>query len=114
MSCVAYYFMIGCPHCEKNKSAWEQAKKKAEKMGMTTKEIESKDSPSDVRSFPTTRLEEDDGTPTGKKVEGSRKTGDEILTELGVEKKKGGKRKTRKQQRRRSRHRTLRNHVAFV
>jgi hypothetical protein len=105
--------MIGCPHCEANKSAWEQAKKEAKKMGFKIRETESRDAPEGM-GFPTTRLEEDDGTLVGKEVVGSRDSGDKILKELGIDKKKKkGGRKTRKL-RRRSRHRTLRNHVSFV
>lgn len=103
--------MIGCPHCADNQPAWEEAKGKAEKMGMDTKEIESNSPENKASSFPTMTLEDEDGN-IEKKIEGSRKSGGQILQELGI--KKGGKRKTRKQQRRRSRHRTLRNHVSFV
>lgn len=104
--------MIGCPHCEANKSAWKQAKQKAEKMGMKIKETESKDAPMGM-GFPTTRLEKDDGTPVGTEVVGPRTTGDQILKELGVKVPKKKVRKSRKASRR-SRHRTLRNNVAFV
>lgn len=107
--------MIGCPHCEKNKSAWEQAKKKAGKMGYKVKETESQQAPMGM-GFPTTRLEKDDGTPVGTEVVGPRTSGDQILKELGVKVPKKKVRKTRKSSRRlrRSRHSTLRNNVAFV
>lgn len=105
------YFMIGCPHCADNQPAWEAAKTEAEKMGLETEEIESASPKNKASSFPTMTLEDKDGN-IEKKIEGSRKTGGEILTQLGI-KKKAGKRKTRKL-RRRSRHRTLRNNVSFA
>lgn len=103
--------MLGCQHCEANQTAWEQAKKEAKQMGYKIRETESRNAPEGM-GFPTTRLEKDDGTPVGKEVVGSRESGEEIIKELGIKKKKGG-RKTRKL-RRRSRHRTLRNHVSFA
>lgn len=82
-------------------------------MNLKTKEVESRDSPTEVRSFPTIRLEDDNGNATGRIVEGKRDSGDQILKELGIKVRKEKGRKTRKQMRR-SRHRTLRNNVAFV
>jgi hypothetical protein len=107
---MVLYFMIGCPHCANNQPAWEEAKEKAEKMGLETKEIESASPENKATGFPTMTVEDEDGN-IKKKIEGARKSGGQILSELGL--KKGGKRKTRKLIRR-SRHRTLRNHVSFV
>lgn len=54
---VYVYFMIGCPHCEAMKPAWEQAKKNSK--GKSTVEIERRFVPhlnanlNEVRGFPT-------------------------------------------------------------
>jgi len=107
---MVLYFMIGCPHCADNKPAWEEAKGRAKKMGLKTKEIESASSENKASGFPTMTIEDDMGN-IEKKIEGKRDSGDQILKELGL--KKEGKRKSRKSSRR-LRHRTLRNNVAFV
>jgi hypothetical protein len=108
---LVLFFMDGCSHCEANKPAWEEAKKKA---GVPTAEIEASATPDgEANGFPTMKY--GDNTISGQK-----ESGDEILNELKVPKKSGGRRKRLYTGRRinrlrggKSRHRTLRSYVSF-
>jgi hypothetical protein len=114
--CLVLFYMIGCPHCEANESAWKDAKAKAPK-GTKVVEVESENVPDDeeVEGFPTMKYKKADGTET--KTSGEKSSGDEILEELEVpRKKKGGSRRARRTHRvrnRKFRHRTLRNYVTL-
>ena len=109
---LVLFFMDGCSHCEANKPAWEQAKKKA---GVRTAEIEASATPEEEASgFPTMKY----GNNT---ISGQKESGDEILDELGVPKKSsgGGRQRLRTNRRvnrlggRKSRKSTLRSYVSF-
>lgn len=105
---VVYFYMIGCPHCEAMRPAWDDAKKKMK--GVSVKERESREVEmgDGVQSFPTIVLYKD-GKEV-KRLEGSREKGGQILSELGLRSLRRhtyrGKRKTR--------HRTLRNYKALA
>lgn len=109
---LVLFFMDGCSHCEANKPAWEEAKKKSK---VPTAEIEASATPEEEASgFPTMKY--------GKKeISGQKETGDEILDELKVPKKSSGGRRRRLITGRRvnrliggkSRHRTLRSYISF-
>ena len=109
---LVLFFMDGCSHCEANKPAWEEAKKKA---NVPTAEIEASATPEEeATGFPTMKY--------GKKeISGQKESGDEILDELKVPKKSSGGRRNRLRTGRRvnrlrggkSRHRTLRSYVSF-
>lgn len=109
---LVLFFMDGCSHCEANKPAWEEAKRKA---NVPTAEIEASATPEEEASgFPTMKY--------GKKeISGQKESGDEILDELKVPKKSSGGRRNRLRTGRRvnrlrggkSRHRTLRSYVSF-
>jgi hypothetical protein len=107
---LVLFYMDGCPHCEANRKAWEEAKKKA---GVRTVEIESSATPesSGVTGFPTM-------TYKGKEISGQKETGDEILKELGVPMKRRGLGGTRRVRNalggRKLRHRTLRSYISFI
>lgn len=111
---LVLFYMDGCPHCEANKPAWEEAKKRA---GVRTVEIESSATPesSGVTGFPTM-------TYKGKEISGQKESGDEILKDLEVPTKKGGSRRrvggTRRVLNalggRKLRHRTLRSYISFI
>jgi hypothetical protein len=107
---LVLFFMDGCPHCEANKPAWEEAKKKS---GVKTVEIESSATPesSGVTGFPTM-------TYKGKEISGQKESGDEILKELEVPTKRrrlGGTRRVRNALGgRKLRHRTLRSYISFI
>jgi hypothetical protein len=107
--------MIGCPHCEANKPAWEEAKAKAPKE-MEIIEVDADATPDDekVNGFPTMKAKKSDGSET--KTSGEKSSGDEILKELDVKPKKGGSRRRRRTHRvgkRKLLRRTLRNYVAL-
>lgn len=105
--------MIGCPHCEAMRPAWEDAKKKLKKGGVTVEEIESAKVGSGygVSSFPTVTASK--GGQEIARIEGSRPSGGAILKELGL--KGGGSRRGRTHRgKRKTRHRTLRNYKSFA
>ena len=113
---LVLFFMDGCPHCDANKPAWEEAKKKA---GVPTAEIEASATPEEeATGFPTMKYKSDSGT---KEISGQKESGDEILDELKVPKKSTGGRRRRLRSRRhvnrlrggKSRHRTLRSYITF-
>ena len=105
---VVYFYMIGCPHCEAMRPAWNDAKKSMK--GMEVKEKESREVGSEdgVQSFPTVVVYKN-GKEV-KRIEGSREKGIQIVKELGLRSRRGrtyrGKRKTR--------NRTLRNYKALA
>ena len=113
---LVLFFMDGCPHCEANKPAWEEAKKKAD---VPTAEIEASATPEEeATGFPTMKYKSESGT---KETSGQKESGDEILDELKVPKKSSGGRRRRGRSLRRvnrlggrkTRHRTLRSYVSF-
>lgn len=114
---LVLFFMEGCPHCENNKKAWEEAKQTC---GMPTVEIESSavpESEKEVTGFPTMMVIEKDGKK--KSISGERQSGKEILKELGVKSSSGGRRVRRlntlrrfdSRRNRKFRNRTLRNYI---
>lgn len=113
---LVLFFMDGCPHCEENKAAWDEAKKKAD---VPTAEIEASATPEEeATGFPTMKYKSEKGT---KEISGQKESGDEILDELEVPKKSTGGRRRRLRSRRHinrrggrhTRHRTLRSYVTF-
>ena len=113
---LVLFFMDGCPHCEANKPAWDEVKKKAD---VPTAEIEASATPEDeATGFPTMKYKGEKGV---KEISGQKESGDEILDELEVPKKSEGGRRRRLRSRRRinrrggrhTRHRTLRSYVTF-
>lgn len=114
---LVLFYMIGCPHCEANKPAWDEAKKNVDK-DTEVLEIEADAVPEDegVQGFPTMRHVGKDGKKT--ETSGKKDSGKDIEDELEI-KKKGGlrrRRTLRRTHRRRNgklRHRSLRNHVSL-
>ena len=113
---LVLFFMEGCPHCEANKPAWDEAKRKAD---VPTAEIDSDATPEEeATGFPTMKYKSDSGTT---ETSGQKNSGDEILDELKVPKKSAGGRRRRLRSRRhvnrggnrKSRHRTLHSYVTF-
>jgi glutaredoxin len=109
---VVYFFMIGCPHCEAMRPAWENAKKKMK--GVDVKEKESKTVGMDdgVQSFPTIVLYKNG--KESKRIEGSRDKGGQILSELGLSRGGNASRRRSYRGKRKTRHRTLRNYKALA
>lgn len=118
---LVLFFMTGCPHCESNKPAWEEAKKKVGG-DVNVAEIESSDVPAgeSVNGFPTMKYVSESGE--AKTISGSQPSGDAIISQLGV--KKGGSRRRRSTHNRsrrlrnrgsrKLRNRSLRRNVALV
>ena len=119
---LVLFYMIGCPHCEANKPAWDEAKKHVPE-GTEVLEVESSATPDEegVQGFPTMKHKKADGTE--KVTSGEKSSGKEIEDDLEIEPKKGGLRRRRSSKRtlrrlhsrrnRKLRHRTLRNHVSL-
>jgi len=117
---LVLFFMNGCPHCESNKPAWDQAKKKMKMMkgGATVAEIEAEATPDSagVSGFPTMKYIDASGKETV--TTGEKQSGDEILKDLGAPSAPsalGGARRrgTHRRRTRKLRHRTLRNYVSL-
>ena len=98
---VVLFYMIGCPHCEANKPAWDKFKKTCK---VPVAEIESNETPEDsgVQGFPTMMYIKEGGERTV--ISGRRSSAKDIARELGVPTSKG----------RRLRRRTSRNYVPLV
>lgn len=120
---LVLFFMTGCPHCEANKPAWEEActLMKATNPTITIEEHEANDSETaseGVNSFPTMKLK--DGALEAV-LEGKQSSGKEIVKKLEADlkkkKKRGGSRhrthRRTNRLRRKLLHRTLRNYVSL-
>jgi hypothetical protein len=113
---LVLFFMTGCPHCEANKPAWEEAKQSMKgKAKIEEHEARDDETASEgVMSFPTMKLKEGDKEAV---LEGKQSSGKEIVEKLEKElkKKKGGSRRkrTHRRLRRKLLHRTLRNYVGL-
>jgi len=108
---VVYFFMIGCPHCEAMKPAWEDAKKKMKNVDIKEKEARDVGPEDGVQSFPTIVV-----MKKGKEVkrlEGKRTSGGEIVKELGLQRGSSRRRRTHRRHRKLARG-TLRNYKSFA
>lgn len=114
--CMVLFFLIGCPHCEANQKAWDEAKQKAP-AGTEIVEVDADATPEEegVEGFPTMKYKSKDGKET--KTSGEKGSGDEILKDLEIPTKTGGSRRRRRRThrvgKRKLLRRTLRNYVAF-
>ena len=119
---LVLFFMNGCPHCESNKPAWDQAKKKMKMMkgGATVAEIEAEATPDSagVSGFPTRKYIDASGKETV--TTGEKQSGDQILKDLGAPVssassalRAGARRRRTHRRTRKLRHRTLRNYVSL-
>lgn len=108
---VIYFYMIGCPHCEAMRPAWNNAKTKMKGVEVKEKESREVEDSDGVQSFPTVVLYKN-GKEV-KRIEGSREEGKEILKELGLRRRhaRGGRTYRGK---RKTRNRTLRNYKSFA
>ena len=112
---LVLFFMEGCPHCESNKPAWEQAKKKL-KGGLATAEVESANVPptESVNGFPTMKYYPAAGPV--QEISGSQPDGSTLLSKLGVPTSTTAGRRSRRMRNRGSRklrHRTFRSYVTL-
>lgn len=115
---LVLFYMIGCPHCEANKPAWEELKKEHPEEDFV--EIEADATPDDegVSGFPTMKHKKEDGSE--KVTTGEKSSAKEIADDLEVGLKKGSSRhrrralrRTHRRGNRKLRHSTLRNHVSL-
>ncbi len=108
---VIFFFMNGCPHCERTWPAWDKAKGKLRKVADVF-EKESKDvSPTDgVSSFPTIVVLK--GKTEVKRIEGARENPKELVSELGLRGSRSLRRRTHRGRRQLTK-RTLRNYKAL-
>jgi thiol-disulfide isomerase/thioredoxin len=105
---VVYFFMVGCPHCEAMRPAWNDAKKQLKHVKVEEKESKQVGLDDGVQSFPTIVVRKN-GKEV-KRLEGKRDSGKEIIEELGIRRRRGGTHRRN----RKSRHRTLRNYKSLV
>lgn len=108
---VIYFYMIGCPHCEAMRPAWDDAKKKMKGVDVKEKESRNVEMNDGVQSFPTVVLYKN-GKEV-KRIEGSRDKGVQILSELGLHRRDTRRRRSYRGKRK-TRHRTLRNYKALA
>lgn len=109
---VVYFYMIGCPHCEAMRPAWDHAKKKMKSVDVKEKESRDVGMEDGVQSFPTIVLYKN-GKEI-KRIEGSREKGGQILAELGLLHRGKTLRRRSDRGKRKTRHRTLRNYKALA
>ena len=113
---LVLFYMIGCSHCAANKPAWDEAKTKVP-AGTEVLEIEADATPDDagVTGFPTMLYKDKSGKETT--TSGEKKSGGQILSELGVPQSGSNRRRslrrTLRRRNRKLRHRTLRNYVSL-
>lgn len=111
---VIFFFMHGCPHCERTWPAWDKAKGQLRKVA-AVEETESKEvSPDDgVSSFPTFIVRM--GNKEVKRVEGARENPKQLIKELGLRasRRRGSLRRRTNRRRRQLTKRTLRNYKAL-
>lgn len=111
---VVFFYMIGCPHCEVMRPAWNDAKGKMKNVHIEEKEARQVGSEDGVQSFPTIILKKN-GKEI-KRIEGERHSASEIMKDLGIRKSRRGgtRRHVRYTRQRKLRHRTLRNYKALA
>jgi len=111
---VVYFYMIGCPHCEAMRPAWDNAKKNMKQVHVTEKEARNVEMNDGVQSFPTIVLYKN-GKEV-KRIEGSRENGKQIVSELGLRglQKRSTRRRRSYRGKRKTRNRTLRNYKSLA
>lgn len=104
--------MIGCPACKAMRPAWEHAKKMMKDVDIKEKESREVEMEDGVGSFPTIIVYKN-GKEV-KRLEGTREKGGQILSELGLLKRRNTLRRRSYRGKRKTRHRTLRNYKALA
>jgi|694.fasta_scaffold00948_48 hypothetical protein len=104
---TVFFFMIGCPHCDRARPIWDSIKSEIPDNVM---EIESANVPAEMRSrvqgFPRFERTNEKGILIVE-VEGAPKNADDLRKKLKL-RKKGGRRRTRHYRTRRATQRRLR------
>jgi glutaredoxin len=108
---VIFFFMNGCPHCDRTWPAWDKAKGQLRKVAVVEEKESREVSPDDgVSSFPTIVVLK--GTTEVKRVEGARENPAQIIKELGLRRSRPRGRRTHRGRRQLTK-RTLRNYKAL-
>ncbi len=108
---VIFFFMNGCPHCERTWPAWDKAKGQIRKVADISEKESAEVSPDDgVSSFPTIVMMKGDSEV--KRVEGARENPKQIIKELGLRRRSTRGRRTHRGGRQFTK-RTLRNYKSF-
>ena len=108
---VIFFFMNGCPHCERSWPAWDKAKGSLRKVAVVEEKESAEVSPDDgVSSFPTFVVRM--GNKEVKRVEGARENPQQLLRELGIRRRSSLGRRTHRRRRQLTK-RTLRNYKAL-
>ena len=108
---VVFFFMNGCPHCERTWPAWDEAKKQLTSMADVDEKESAEVSPSDgVSSFPTFLILKNGHEV--KRIEGARTDAKQLVKELGLSRRSPRRRRTHRRGRQLTK-RTLRNYKAL-
>lgn len=108
---VIFFFMNGCPHCERTWPAWDKAKGQLRKVADVEEKESAEVSPNDgVSSFPTIVVMKGDSEV--KRVEGARESPKQLMKELGLRRSSTRGRRTHRRGRQFTK-RTLRNYKAL-
>ena len=108
---VVFFFMNGCPHCERTWPAWDKAKGTLRKIADVEEKESAEVSPNDgVSSFPTIIVMKGDSEV--KRVEGARENPKALIKELGLRRSSTRRRRTHRGGRQLTK-RTLRNYKAL-
>ena len=110
---VIFFFMNGCPHCERTWPAWDKAKASLRKVADVSEKESKEVSPTDgVSSFPTIVVLK--GASEVKRIEGARENPKQLIKEIGLRTSRSRSRGRRTYRRRlHLTKRTLRNYKAF-
>jgi len=108
---VIFFFMNGCPHCERSWPAWDKAKGSLRKSADVEEKESAEVSPDDgVSSFPTFVVRK--GDREVKRVEGAQENSVKLIRVLGLRRRSTRRRGTHGRRRQFTK-RTLRNYKAL-
>jgi hypothetical protein len=108
---VIFFFMNGCPHCDRSWPAWDKAKRQLRKVADVEEKESAEVSPDDgVSSFPTFVVRK--GATEVKRVEGAQESPVALIRVLGLRRPSSRRRRTHRGRRQFTK-RTLRNYKAL-
>ena len=108
---VIFFFMNGCPHCERTWPAWDKAKSQLRKVADIEERESAEVSPDDgVSSFPTIVVRKGDSEV--KRVEGAQESSIKLIRVLDLRRGSTLGRRTNRRRRQFTK-RTLRNYKAL-
>ncbi len=108
---VIFFFMNGCPHCDRTWPTWDKAKGQLRMVADVDEKESAEVSPGDgVSSFPTIVVRKGDSEV--KRIEGARDNAAMLIKELGLRRRSTRGRRTHRRGRQLTK-RTLRNYKAL-